>query len=604
MDKQDRNREIDEDIIYQQPIKRKKKKKKRKRRLSSQFYWLLLVIASIATFVVLFTAPMFPKKWAFLVLAILLGILVLTGIFTSIFSPRNRIQKFINCFLAICLAVVSILTPYYINKITALFESAVGDKVRINLYVLTDEYKSEHSDIFQNTITLPETDSNGDFKGVDMTNYADAVYGTTVSTDSTNQQYAVKQLKELCGKQVQTVDKTTLSEAVQAFYENHSDILVMSESLASTISEIEGFENFETDTKILYSIDRPIDSSASDTVAVDMTTKPFTIFFGGNDTTGELSLEGRTDVNMAVTVNPNTHQIIITNFPRDSWVQNPYYNNKRDKLTHLGLVGIDNTLTGLENILGIDIENYIIVNFDTFMVIIQALKGVTVDNPYEFTAIDGQYFPAGEIGLDGAAALMYVRERQNLPDGDFGRTMHQQLVMKAIINKICSPDILVQINSVIDGMSGMFLTNISMDSIWALINKQLDEGIEWNIVNYHIGGETGMEVCASATGQYLSVVYPYDNQVEFVKGELQKVINGEIITQEELPEGEITTDYSADHIVISTPTPDYTDYSEDYSDGDYYDDSSSDESYSDEQSYEEDSTYEEPVYTEESSGEE
>jgi polyisoprenyl-teichoic acid--peptidoglycan teichoic acid transferase len=599
MAKQDRNREIDEDIIYQQPIKRKKKKKKRKRRLSSQFYWLLLVIASIATFVVLFTAPMFPKKWAFLVLAILLGILVLTGIFTSIFSPRNRIQKFINCFLAICLAVVSILTPYYINKITALFESAVGDKVRINLYVLTDEYKSEHSDIFQNTITLPETDSNGDFKDVDMTNYADAVYGTTISTDSTNQQYAVKQLKELCGKQVQTVDKTTLSEAVQAFYENHSDILIMSESLASTISEIEGFENFETDTKILYSIDRPIDSSASDTIAVDMTTKPFTIFFGGNDTEGELSLEGRTDVDMTVTVNPNTHQIIIVNLPRDSWVQNPYYDNKRDKLTHLGLMGINNTLNGLQNIYGIEISNYVLVNFTTFTTILWAMNGVDIENPYAFTAIDDQYFPEGQIHLDMTQALMYVRERKNLPGGDFDRNMHQQLVMKGIISKLTSADMIVNFNTLLDAISGQFLTNISSDSLYALAEKQLDEGIEWNIVNYHIGGETGMEVCASATGQYLSIVYPYDNQVEFVKSEIQKVISGEIITQEELPEGEITTDYSADHIVISTPTPDYTDYSSDYSDGDYYDDSS-DESYSDEQSYEEDSTYEEPVYPEES----
>ena len=530
-----RNEEYIEDAQMIQPVKRKKKKKKkRKRRLSSQFYWMLLVISAIATFLVLFNAPMFPRKWSFLVLFLLAGVLLLTGIFTAVFSPRNRIQKFINCTLALCLGFVSVLTPYYINKITELFESALGDKVRINLYVLTDEYKSQYPDTFRNVITLPEMDSNGNFKNVDMQDYADAVYGTTIETDTTNQQYALKQLKQLCGKQVQTIDKNALSDAVQAFYDNHTDILIMSEALAGTISDMQGFENFETDTKILYSFDRPIDASASDTVAVDMTTKPFTIFFGGNDTTGALSLQGRTDVNMTVTVNPNTHQILISNLPRDSWVKNPYYNDKRDKLTHLGLVGIDNTLKGLGDIYGIEIPNYVIVNFDTFMVIIQALKGVTIDNPYAFTAIDGQYFPKGTIGLDGAGALMYVRERQNLPDGDFGRNMHQQIVMRAMIEKLCSPDIMMQINSIIDGMNGMFLTNISMNSIWALVNKQLDEGIEWNIVNYHVGGETGMEICASATGQYLSVVYPYDNQIEFVRNEIQKVMDGETITQEEL----------------------------------------------------------------------
>ena len=546
---------------------------------------MLLVISAIATFLVLFNAPMFPRKWSFLVLFLLAGVLLLTGIFTAVFSPRNRIQKFINCTLALCLGFVSVLTPYYINKITELFESALGDKVRINLYVLTDEYKSQYPDTFRNVITLPEMDSNGNFKNVDMQDYADAVYGTTIETDTTNQQYALKQLKQLCGKQVQTIDKNALSDAVQAFYDNHTDILIMSEALAGTISDMQGFENFETDTKILYSFDRPIDASASDTVAVDMTTKPFTIFFGGNDTTGALSLQGRTDVNMTVTVNPNTHQILISNLPRDSWVKNPYYNDKRDKLTHLGLVGIDNTLKGLGDIYGIEIPNYVIVNFDTFMVIIQALKGVTIDNPYAFTAIDGQYFPKGTIGLDGAGALMYVRERQNLPDGDFGRNMHQQIVMRAMIEKLCSPDIMMQINSIIDGMNGMFLTNISMNSIWALVNKQLDEGIEWNIVNYHVGGETGMEICASATGQYLSVVYPYDNQIEFVRNEIQKVMDGETITQEELPEGKITSDYSADHISQnSTKNQTYqyeeNDYNEPVEDSTDYEEPSYDQNYS------------------------
>lgn len=591
-----RNEEYIEDVQMIQPVKRKKKKKKkRKRRLSSQFYWMLLVISAIATFLVLFNAPMFPKKWSFLVLFLLAGILLLTGIFTAVFSPRNRIQKFINCTLALCLGFVSVLTPYYINKITELFESALGDKVRINLYVLTDEYKSQYPDTFRNVITLPEMDSNGNFKNVDMQDYADAVYGTTIETDTTNQQYALKQLKQLCGKQVQTIDKNALSDAVQAFYNNHTDILIMSEALAGTISDMQGFENFETDTKILYSFDRPIDASASDTVAVDMTRKPFTIFFGGNDTTGALSLEGRTDVNMTVTVNPNTHQIIISNLPRDSWVKNPYYNDKRDKLTHLGLAGIDNTLKGLGNIYGIEIPNYMIVNFDTFMVIIQALKGVTIDNPYAFTAIDGQYFPEGTIGLDGAGALMYVRERQNLPDGDFGRNMHQQIVMRAMIEKICSPDIMMQINSIIDGMSGMFLTNISMNSIWALVNKQLDEGIEWNIVNYHVGGETGMEICASATGQYLSVVYPYDNQIEFVRNEIQKVMDGETITQEELPEGKITTDYSADHISLNSQKNQTYQYEKDSND---YEEPSYDQNYSEDDENQDYNSTDENTYNE------
>ena len=202
---------------------------------------------------------------------------------------------------------------------------------------------------------------------------------------------------------------------------------------------------------------------------------------------------------------------------------------------------------------------------------------------------------------------MYVRERENLPDGDFGRNMHQQLVMKGIISKLTSSEVITKFNSLLDGINGQFLTNISSNSIYALAQKQLDEGIEWNIVNYHVGGETGMEVCASATGQYLSVVYPYDNQIEFVKEEIQKVLNGETITQQELPEGEITTDYSADHIVIQRTTyqdtsnydteeqsydssdePQYTPVDDsDYDDNDYSSDDDSSNDYDESYNYEE-----------------
>ena len=157
--------------------------------------------------------------------------------------------------------------------------------------------------------------------------------------------------------------------------------------------------------------------------------------------------------------------------------------------------------------------------------------------------------------------------------------------MKAIIDKLTSKDIITKFDSLLNEINGQFLTNISPNSLYALAQKQLDEGIEWNIVNYHVGGETGMEICASATGQYLSVVYPYDNQIEFVRNEIQKVMDGETITQEELPEGKITTDYSADHISLNSQknqTYQYEedDYNEPVEDSTGYEEPSYDQNYS------------------------
>jgi hypothetical protein len=132
---------------------------------------------------------------------------------------------------------------------------------------------------------------------------------------------------------------------------------------------------------------------------------------------------------------------------------------------------------------------------------------------------------------------MFVRERYSLPDGDFGRNYHQQQVMHAIIDKVTSPEVIVHVDALLDALEGTFLTNLTSESIYALCRKQLEEGIDWNIVSYHVVGLTDFAECASAPGMELSVVFPYPNQVEFVSEVMSDIINGETVVQEELPEG-------------------------------------------------------------------
>ncbi|MBF1115610.1 MAG: LCP family protein, partial [Solobacterium sp.] len=146
-------------------------------------------------------------------------------------------------------------------------------------------------------------------------------------------------------------------------------------------------------------------------------------------------------------------------------------------------------------------------------------------------------YPQGTLHLDGELALEYVRERYGLPNGDFDRNLHKQIVLSAIIHKLLSPELISSINNVLEALQGKFLTNVSTDSIYALCKKQLDQNIQWNIVKYHLDGDTGSDYCASAPDQLLSVVYLYQNQVDFIKSEIDKILNDEIISQETLPEG-------------------------------------------------------------------
>ena len=81
-----------------------------------------------------------------------------------------------------------------------------------------------------------------------------------------------------------------------------------------------------------------------------------------------------------------------------------------------------------------------------------------------------------------------------------------------------------------------------MDDIFKLIAMQLDDNAKWDIISYRMGGEGDMQGTASmGWNQLLYVVHPFDSQAKFIKGEIEKMMNNENITQQVLPQEEDTT---------------------------------------------------------------
>ena len=304
----------------------------------------------------------------------------------------------------------------------------------------------------------------------------------------------------------------------------------------SLLSGTEGYENLLDQVVSVYTIYiEHKEQTAEPTPALVTGNNTFSVFIGGNDQEGKLSDSGRTDVDIVVTMNPNTHDMLITSFPRDSFIANPALDNQPDKLTHLGVMGIKNTVEGLSKVLDTDIDYYVLVNFTTYRKIINAVGGVDVFNPYSFS-VDGKEFAQGEIHLNGKDALNYVRERHSLPDGDFGRNQHQQLVLSALIRKILSPSMIVNFSSLLNALNGTFLTNLSSDQIYAMAQKQLADNPSWHMRTYQIKGLTGSEYTASMPGRQLSVVYPYAQQIEFVAEQIDHLENNEQPANKALPE--------------------------------------------------------------------
>ena len=120
-----------------------------------------------------------------------------------------------------------------------------------------------------------------------------------------------------------------------------------------------------TQTKVLYTVSLPIETE-DQTSAVDVTKESFNVYISGSDMSGSIDVTNRTDVNMVATVNPRTHEVLLTSIPRDYYVTLPTKNAK-DKLTHSSLYGMQESVGAVETTLGIDINYYLRVNYSTII---------------------------------------------------------------------------------------------------------------------------------------------------------------------------------------------------------------------------------------------
>ena len=158
---------------------------------------------------------------------------------------------------------------------------------------------------------------------------------------------------------------------------------------------------------------------------VKVTKESFNIFISGIDTYGKISSVSRSDVNMVVTVNPKTKQILMTSIPRDYYVTLHGVKGYKDKLTHASLLGIENSVMTVEDLLDIDINYYIKVNFSSVINVVDSLGGVDVYSEYDFTSIDGYHYSKGYNKVNGEEALSFVRERKAFASGDNQRIKKQ-----------------------------------------------------------------------------------------------------------------------------------------------------------------------------------
>ncbi|MBQ0066450.1 MAG: LCP family protein [Firmicutes bacterium] len=308
------------------------------------------------------------------------------------------------------------------------------------------------------------------------------------------------------------------------------DYIILDESYLTTIEDYEGYEDIVDYLLEMYSYSykvKKVDISKD----VDVTTTPFTVLISGSDSRVGIDEISRSDVNMVIQVNPITHVVLMISIPRDYYVETACDAKfgcavgKMDKLTHTGLHGVETTQATIEKLLDIEINYNAVVTFDTVTQLVDSLDGIIINNGQE-VELDGFVYEVGNIKVNGKQALRYARERHRYASGDRQRGKNQMNVVRGIINKMMSTKLLTNFSKIMDSIKGTFKTNMSLKDMTKLVNKQLDENIQWAVFQYSLDGTGGTDF-AYELGDNAYVMYPDEKTVQRAKTDLQAVKNGE-----------------------------------------------------------------------------
>ena len=478
---------------------------------------IIVIMLSVVFMGLLAMTKMIPTIYM-LIIGIVLAVIAAI-IWLLVWHTRYTGRFIGGTVLAVIMIAILAFGGFYINKTRSAISNISGETTEVTqmaVYVKSDD----------------AADS------VEAT--AGYTYGILSSLDRENTDGAVAHLNSQFGTEVQTKEYAGLTELADGILNGEVNAMLLNSGYLSVYEDMDGYTDFSTKIKEVGTVDvESTIQSAEESAPIEPITtanggKVYTIYLSGIDTRGEMTAKSRSDVNIIATVNTDTHEILLVSTPRDYFVPLSISGGAPDKLTHAGIYGIDVCMDTLGMLYDIDINYYFRINFGGFVKVIDALGGITVNSDYDFDSknILGYHFNKGENYVNGEQALIFARERYAFQEGDRQRGKNQMEVIRGVVKKALSPEILTSYSSILSSLDGCFGTNITYEEIAQILQQQLSNGGDWTIVSYSVDG-TGATEKPYSMSQKAYVMVPDYNTVDKAKSLMEKVRNGEVVTQEE-----------------------------------------------------------------------
>ena len=481
----------------------KKKKKKKQHYFFYKVLSFILIILTVITCGTLIYQSLFNTYYTISICVVLSIVIIFLSIILNKIKLRAWIKNIIS-FISIIIIILELLFLIFGVSALKLLSNITDTGYRVETYGVYVLKSSDYKEI-----------EDLDKKNINSLSSTENVY-----------KEALKKLKKEISFHNEEYD--TIDTLVTSLQNGKSDAVLYPISYDDVLRE--EFNDLYNSIKCIYTIDivEMVDTIESDR---DIMKEPFAIYISGIDTSGNVASKARSDVNIIIAVNPNTKEIVLVNTPRDYYVTLAS-KGKKDKLTHAGLYGVEESLNTLANLYDIEISYYVRVNFTSFIKIVDALGGIELDIPKGFCEQDSNRsknekdlicLKKGHQTLNGEEALAFARHRKTLPTGDRARGENQMKVLEAIIDKALSPSIITKYNKLISSLEGRVTTNMTSGEMYKYAKKQIEDGGGYKITSISANGNDSRNVCYSTGSSKAYVMEPDEASIEEIKTSLKHI---------------------------------------------------------------------------------
>ena len=432
---------------------------------------------------------------------VVIVLFVLYLLFYSFWNLLNLLQRkykglIITTLISILLTVIFFVGSYYINYIYKNLDGMQeNEKIVYTTYL----------------ITLKDNNFNEESKL--------GIINKTVDNDNHELSTKLYKNKKLDND---TTEYNDYIKMIGDLYNGNIEAIFVPGNYVTLFKNENGFENIASDTKVIYEYSEKMQNEDLNLVSNKDFNEPLTFLFLGVDSEGDglnANAAFNGDTLMLMSFNPKTLDAILLSIPRDTYVPIACNNKNYAKINSSAAYGTSCVISTINNLLGINIDYYVKINFKGVVDLVEAVGGVEVN-------VEAPSYMADKYGgkvceqnsdrkfgdklvcmnpgmqtLNGEQALAYSRCRHMYIGSDLDRVKHQQQVVEALANKAMHFSSIKEFQNILNAVSKNIATNMDTDTILSGYN------VAKNVFGNKLSGKDSINIEKATLETYSLNVY-------------------------------------------------------------------------------------------------